>query len=108
MAIIKRNRSSTTQALVEAMQKLCILLASQDDDEAIEQLQAAAEVLKKPNGTEDDLKAAIDSVIDAFEGDHELIAYTHQRDSKQWTEIEELSQASSRVLTLARRIRPNR
>ena len=49
-------------------------------------------------------KAAIEAIIDAFEGDHELIAYTHQRDSREWTEVEELSQASSRVITLARRM----
>lgn len=100
MAVIKRNRQATSQSLVEAIEKLCILLASQDDDDAITQLREAATRLQKSGEDQE----AVASVIDAFEGDHELIAYTHQRDSQQWTEVEELSQASSRVLSLARRM----
>lgn len=45
-------------------------------------------------------------IVDAFEGEHELMAYTFQRDNAagQWTAAEVLSQASARVLSLARRI----
>ena len=100
MTIIKRARKETAHSLGEAIEKLCVLLQSQGEDEAIADLQKAKDLLAA-----NEQKQAIDIIIDAFEGEHELMAYTLQRDSQQWTEVEELSQASSRVLSLARRMR---
>ncbi|WP_132314554.1 hypothetical protein [Pseudobacteriovorax antillogorgiicola] len=85
---------------MQAIDKLCLLLEGQGEHEAIVDLNKAKDLLKT-----NDQKAAIAIIIDAFEGDHELMAYTMQREGQQWTEVEELSQASSRVLSLARRIR---
>lgn len=100
MTVIKRDRKATASSLIPAIEKLCVLLARQDEHDAIEDLNKAKDLLKK-----NEEKKAIDIIIEAFEGEHELMAYTMQRDSQQWTEVEELSQASSRVITLARRIR---
>ncbi len=104
MTIIKRSRSTTTQDLVAAIEKLCPLLLQQKENDAVSDLRAAAEKLRTHKEGSEVHKQAIDSIVDAFEGDHELIAYTHQRDTDQWTEVEELSQLSSRVLSLARRL----
>lgn len=100
MTVIKRDRKASAKSLIPAIDKLCILLATQGEDEAIEDLNKAKALIEQ-----NEVKQAIDIIIDAFEDEHELMAYTLQREGQQWTEVEELSQASSRVLSLARRIR---
>ena len=106
MTVIKRDRSESTSDLVRAIDALVPLLKDQGEDEAISDLQLAAGELKVSKPGEAKHKAAISKIIDAYEGDHELMAYTMQRpNSNEWTEVEELSQASSRVLSLARRMR---
>lgn len=102
---IKRKRSATISDLCEALNNLTCLLKGQDEEEAIADLNAAADLLKKSKPESLEMKSAVKKIIDAFEGEHELIAYTLQREGDQWTEAEELSQSSSRVLSLARRLR---
>ena len=105
MTVIKRSRQDSSADLVAAIEVLIPLLKDQKENEAAADLAEAAETLKSAKAQSDTHKAAIAKVIDAFEGDHELIAYTFQRDTGgQWTEVEELSQASARVLSLARRM----
>jgi hypothetical protein len=105
MAVIKKNPSATKDDLLKALDKLIPLLKDQDEDDAAEDLETAAKNLKTAAVGSKEAKAAINTIIDAFEGEHELMAYTMQRESQQWTEAEELSLASSRVLNLARRLR---
>jgi hypothetical protein len=106
MTVIKRSRQDSTADLVSAIETLVLLLKDQKEGEAAAELAEAAEALKdaKPQSTEH--KAAVARVIEAFEGDHELIAYTFQRENSghQWTEVEELCHASARVISLARRM----
>ena len=106
MTVIKRSRQDSTADLVAAIEALIPLLKDQADKEAASDLAEAAEALRSAKPASSDHKAAVAKIIDAFEGDHELIAYTFQRESSagQWTEIEELSQASARVISLARRM----
>jgi hypothetical protein len=104
--IIKRDRKESGADLVTAIDELNPLLAEQGEDDAVSHLKQAASVLKRTAIGTDDYKKAIDDVIDAFEGDLELSAYTHARkDSKEWTAAEELTIASCRVLNLARRMK---
>jgi len=105
MTILKKNRKSTTNDLIAAITKLLPLLSAQDEEQAVEDLKKATEGLRLATSGSPEEKAAIDVIIEAFEGEHELMAYTFQREGNQWTEAEELSQASSRVITLARRLR---
>lgn len=102
---IKRDRSSTKKDLVEALKPLIELLELQDEAEAAKDLKAASDALAKSELKSAEMAKAVKQIIGAFEGDHELIAYTLQRDGEQWTDAEQLSQASSRVLSLARRLR---
>ena len=104
MTIIKRNRVTTSSDLISAIDKLCPLLERQKEFDAVEDLRKAADQLRASSENSAAWKEAIESIVDAFEGEHELMAYTMQRDTDQWTEVEELSQVSSRVLSLARRL----
>lgn len=106
MTVIKRSRQDTSADLVAAIDSLLPLLRDQRELEAANDLAAAAAELRKSKPQSEQQKNAVAKIIDAFEGDHELISYTYQRESSggQWTEVEELSQASARVLSLARRM----
>jgi len=104
MTIIKRDRKGTSHDLVQAIERLCWLLEDQKEHDAVRDLREAASDLEKSEAGSAAQKAAVGKIIEAFEGDHELMAYTHQREGTQWTEVEELSLASSRVISLARRM----
>ncbi len=105
MTVIKRSRQDSSVDLVAAIDALIPYLKDQKEADAAAALAEAAEQLKVAKPKSADQKAAVDAIIDAFEGDHELISYTFQRENGgQWTEVEELSQASARVLSLARRM----
>lgn len=106
MTVIKRSRSDSSSDLVAAIDQLVPLLKDQKEHEAAAVLVEASATLKREKPGTDVHKAAIEAIIDAFEGDHELISYTFQREGSagQWTEVEQLSQASARVLSLARRM----
>ena len=106
MSVIKRDRNSSKSDLTQSIYKLCYLLEGQKEFEAVEDLKKAAGLLSSNELGSDNFNQAIEIVIDAFEGEHELMAYTFQRETKQWTEVEELANQSSRVLTLARRFCP--
>lgn len=106
MTVIKRSRQDSVADLIAAIDALVPLLKDQQEDEASVSLTTAAKALRSAKANSAEQKKAVASIIDAFEGDHELIAYTFQRESGagQWTEVEELSQVSARVISLARRM----
>lgn len=106
MTVIRRKPQDSCSDLIAAIDTLIPLLQDQKEHEAAKVLQDAAKELKEAKPGAKSQKEAIEKIIDAFEGDHELIAYTFQRENStnQWTEVEELSQASARVLSLARRM----
>ena len=104
--IIKRDPKTSSADLVSAIGILGPLLEEQGEHDAVAHLKKASAVLKSSAIGTDGYKAAIEEVIDAFEGDLELSAYTHSRkDSKEWTVAEQLTIASCRVLNLARRMK---
>ncbi len=107
MTVIKRSKKSSSDDLVKAIEILVPLLEEQDEKEACEVLNIAVNILKSVDLGSAEHKSAIGAIIEAFEGEHELMAYTHQRKNAldQWTAAEQLSQASARVLSLARRMR---
>jgi len=105
MTVIKRDKKDSTADLVTALDKLIPLLANQDEEEAVGCLKDAMTALRKAQPGTADHKSAIATIIDAFEGDHELNAYTIQAKSGEWSAAEELSIASNRVLSLAMRMR---
>ena len=107
MSVIKRSRQASSGDLVKAIEELVVLLKDQKEDEAIEALNICVGVLRESEAGSDEHKSAIAGVIDAFEGEHELMAYTIQREGSEgkWTLVEQLADASSRVISLANRMK---
>jgi hypothetical protein len=106
MTVIKRKTTDSNADLIAAIEVLLPLLQGQGEHDAIASLKEALDGLREHKVGTPKHKAAIDQILDAFEGEHELKAYTFQRDSSgsQWTEVEQLSHASARVLSLVRRM----
>jgi hypothetical protein len=107
MAVIRRDKSASTGDLMVAISRLVPLLQNQKEEDAVEALLAAAKLLEDAAPGTKGHREAIEKIIDAFEGEFELMACTFQRQNSdnEWTEADQLSQASSRVLTLARRMK---
>ena len=105
MEIRKRKKGDTKRALITAVQKLNALLTDQKEEEAVECLTDAVQKLEKSEPGTEGFTKAIDLIVEAFEGEHELMAYTFHRDVDEWTVAEELAQASSRVISLAKTFR---
>ena len=106
MTVIKRDRTDSNRDLINAIAELVTLLKDQKEDDACADLQEASSQLSKASPASPEHKAAISKIVDAFEGDHELNAYILEKpDADSWTIVEQLSQASARVLSLARRLR---
>ena len=75
MTVVKRSRQSSASGLVTAVEKFMDALATQGEDDAIEDLGKAIAVLKTAAVDSDEFKSAVKSVSSAFE-EHELDAYT--------------------------------
>ncbi len=106
MTVIKRDRKQTTNELVKAIEAFVKLLRNQGEEAAVRDLNKAAALLGTSEPGTKENREAIQIVIDAFDGEHELNSYTHTRkNTDEWTEADELSLASSRVLSLTRRMR---
>jgi hypothetical protein len=106
MTVIKRDRNASGKDLIEAIEKFSDLLETQSEDDAIADLRSAGQKLKSSQPGSTGHKDAVKTIIDAFEGDHELSAYILEKvDPSSWTESDELSVAATRVLNLARRLR---
>jgi len=106
MVVIKRSRKASASELVSALTVLMPYLRDQGEEEACVDLEKASATLSKSEIGSGDYKEAIAIIIDAFEGDHELMPYAMPRDSKgKWTEVEELCAASSKVYNLASRLK---
>jgi hypothetical protein len=107
MAIIKRGKKDNQKDLINALAEFAELLESQNEDEAIADLLKAKEIIMTSTPESDSFKKAISSIIDAFEGDHELMAYTHARKGGggEWTIADQLCTTSSRVFNLAQRFK---
>ena len=107
MAVIKRDKGTSSEDLIVAIRRFVVLLREQGEDDACSDLEAAADVFGKSQVGTPGHKDAVRTVIEAFEGEHELIAYTlsHNSDPTKWTVADELCDASTRVLSLARRLK---
>lgn len=107
MTVIKRSKSASQAKLVEALEQFIYLLDGQGEDEAVTDLRAALEAIKKNKPDSDDFKKAIAIIINSYE-EHELAAYTHTRkkdDDASWTPADELYLSSTSVLNIAKRFR---
>lgn len=106
MTVIKRDKSDSSKDLVTATLSFIELLKDEGEDDAVADLSAAIEQLKKSAPGTSQHKEAVSTIFDSFDGDHELNAYILTKSpSAEWTLADQLSEAASRVHNLARRLR---
>lgn len=107
MLVIKKNKEASNQDLIIAIEKFIELLRTQKEDDAVNYLSEVIKELQSCVPGTKEHQDVIKKIFDAFEGDLELSAYTYQRaDTEEWSLTDELFQASTRVLNLARRFSP--
>ena len=102
----KKSRSSSSEDLKAAMIRLTELLDGQKEQEAADDLRTFLRVLEENQPQSAEFQGALAKVVDAFEGDHELNAYTYKREKKDdsWSAADDLFLASTSVITLVRRL----
>ncbi|MEZ4740987.1 MAG: hypothetical protein R3B45_00825 [Bdellovibrionota bacterium] len=89
------------------MESLLVTAEDQNENDA-EDLRIAATDLGRYSIGSTEFNTAIDLVMNSYEGDHELFAYTHRRkgaDDGDWTPADQLYMASTKVLNLATRLK---
>ena len=106
MTVIVRGKKDSLKELSNALQTFIELIKNQGEEEAAVDLLKTLGDLKKIAAIESpELRPTLKAIIEAFEGDHDLMVYTHQRkNSGEWTEADELSLVSMRVLNLTRQM----
>ncbi|MBI2603533.1 MAG: hypothetical protein HYW48_10815 [Deltaproteobacteria bacterium] len=104
--VIKKTRKNSLQDLLNALIKFVTLLEGQGEKSAADDLRIAAADLQKYQTDSLEFDAAINLILESYEGEHELKAYTLRRQSKEskWTEAEELYLVSINVFNLAKRL----
>ena len=91
-----------------ALQGFIELLKGQSEDEAVAVLEDAVSRLEQFPADSPEWSKVLGEILEAYE-EHELMAYAHRRQStdQAWSEADELYLASTKVLTLARRLQKN-
>lgn len=101
----KKTKKSSAADLKSAMLKLIYLLEGQKEHDAVADLRIAITDIDKYQPQSAEFQAALQLIIEAFEGEHELNAYTFRRENdEKWSEVEELYLASTNVLNVVRRL----
>ena len=107
MAVVrKKDKQSSAKDLKTALNRLIGLLHEQGEDEAVSDLRIAMQnLMQYPHGSRE-FNSGLSLITEAFEGDHELKAYTFQRDKQndQWSDADDLFLASTSVISLVRRL----
>lgn len=105
-SVLKKTKQSSVNDLVTALDKFMDLLKGQKEMDAVEDLQVVSADLQKFQPDDQEFQAALKQLLEAYDGDHELRAYTLRRKKADddWTEAEELYLASIEVLNLANRL----
>ena len=103
MAVVKRSKANSANDLVVAVGKFVEALATQGEDDAITDLEAAAEVVKSSAIESDEFKKAVSDIKEAYE-EHELDAYTMKpKKEGEWGPVEHLYVTSTQVLSILKR-----
>ena len=107
MVVVRKKRKQTKEDLLAAITRFALLLEGQKEQEAAQDLRAAAEKLSTSEEGSEDFLSALTAIYDSFEGEHELKAYTLAtvKPEEAWTETEELYHASVQVYNLVKRLR---
>ena len=100
-----KSKKSSVGDLRSALVKLIYLLEGQQEKEAVMDLRIALSDIEKYVFGSAEFSAALNLIKEAFEGEHELNAYTFKREKEEeWSEVEELYLASTSVINIVRRL----
>ena len=103
MVVIRRDKKSSTQDLVSAIEKFCSLLINQKEEEASEQLLDCARELEADSSAVN-VSSICKKIMKIFQ-DQELDVYMQSKiNYSSWTDSDELLEACSRVYTLVKRL----
>jgi tRNA U38,U39,U40 pseudouridine synthase TruA len=104
--VIKKNKQNSVNDLRKSLNKLIVLLEEQDEDAAAADLKLALQAIESSPEGSPKFVEALKQIADAYEGEHDLAAYTLARNNRQgqWGDVEELYLASTGVLNLVRRL----
>ncbi|MDE3270341.1 MAG: hypothetical protein OYH77_08700 [Pseudomonadota bacterium] len=107
MSVIKKNPRTSANELVTAIERFIPLLRKQKgEEEAANLLASIAQKMVAQEVGSDEFSESIRAIIDSFDGDYELKAYTlKESDNKSWSEADEMAVISSRIYALARRFK---
>lgn len=99
--VLIRKKSNSLLTLSKSLITLANLLETQKEPEA------AADLVKASSLLESQTEEALNMIMEAFEGDHELIAYTFNsnKEKEHWDAADELFMASTNVLNLTKRLK---
>ena len=88
MVVVRKKRKQTKEDLLAAITRFALLLEGQKEQEAAQDLRAAAEKLSTSEEGSEDFLSALTAIYDSFEGEHELKAYTLAtvKPEEAWTE----------------------
>ena len=107
MTIRIRKPQNSMQELCASLERFCTLLQTQKEVAAVAQLREILGQLTQKELASVLQDEAIEAIVESFEGEHELAAYTlHKtKDPEAWTEADELFLVSTEVWNLVRRLR---
>lgn len=103
--VIRKKAESSADDLLNSLDHFMELLATQDEEAAIAALREARDTIQTSAPGSEKFNESVLAVIDAFDGEHELNAYTlHKSEAGgEWSIAEELYLASVQVLNHANR-----
>ena len=107
MTVIRKDPRTSANELIAAIEKFIPLLRRQgNEDEAVALLSELTQKMSTQEVGSDAFSESIRAIIDSFDGDCELKAYTlKESDRKSWSEADEMAVISSRIYALARRFK---
>ena len=102
MAVIRRDKKSSIQDLILALERFSNLLVDQKENEAADALSSCVKELSSQDGV--DCRAVAKKIMAIFE-EHELGVYMQSKlNYSSWTDSDDLLEACSRVHTLVKRL----
>ncbi len=105
-SVLKKTKQTSANDLVNALDKFMTLLEGQKEFDAVRDLKTVRGNLQKFQHDSEEFQSALKDLLETYDGDHELRAYTLRRKKADddWTEAEELYLASIEVLNLVNRL----
>ena len=102
----KRTLEYSQHRLCISMRRFIELLEEQNETEAVIDLKASLSRLEEHSDNSDEIRLALETILKAFDGEHELSSYMleSKKASSTWGAKEELYLASTEVFATIKRM----